>query len=154
MLAGNANKLLVGSDGGVYASKNADTFTATNMSFTQLNDSINTIEFYSGDISADFINSVKRIAVGGAQDNGSSVAIWDTQTEPLVAKPWVQVNGGDGIYATIEPINASRVYASAPPVHWAVTTGLLIPGTVTIESLFCFPFTSINTTARSVFASN
>ena len=121
-VAGDENQLLVGSDGGVYVSNNADTFTATNMSFTQLNDSINTIEFYSGDISADFINSDQRIAVGGAQDNGSSVAIWNTQVEPFEAKAWIQVNGGDGIYATIEPVNGDRVYVESQFGNMRIST--------------------------------
>ncbi|HFC30130.1 MAG TPA: hypothetical protein ENJ44_03695, partial [Oceanospirillales bacterium] len=52
-VAGDDSKLLVGSDGGIYYSGNA-TASATNMTYTNLNNSLNSIEFYSGDISADF----------------------------------------------------------------------------------------------------
>lgn len=112
-VAGDPTKLLVGSDGGVYYTANATVQNPRDISYTQLNNSINSIEFYSGDISADFVNSTARVVVGGAQDNGSSVAIWNTDLEPFEAKPWTQVNGGDGIYATIEPINGNRVYVES-----------------------------------------
>ncbi|MGJ8662033.1 MAG: hypothetical protein ACSHWU_00215 [Marinicella sp.] len=121
-VAGDPTQLLVGSDGGVYYTSNADEANARNIEYTQLNNTINTIEFYSGDISADFMNSDVRFAVGGAQDNGSSVVQWDTTSEPFEAKPWTQVNGGDGIYATIEPINGQRVYVESQFGNMRIST--------------------------------
>lgn len=121
-VAGDPTQLLVGSDGGVYYTANADASNPRDIIYTQLNNSINTIEFYSGDISADFANSTDRVAVGGAQDNGSSVALWDTNSEPFVAKAWTRVNGGDGIYATIEPINGQRVYVESQFGNMSIST--------------------------------
>ena len=48
------DRLLIGNDGGVYYSGNADAASATQVEFTQLNDSLSTIEFYSGDITQEF----------------------------------------------------------------------------------------------------
>lgn len=107
-VAGDESQLLVGSDGGVYYAANADQSNPRNIVYTQLNDSINGIEFYSGDISANFATSTNRAAVGGAQDNGSSVAVW--QNETVEAKEWDRVLGGDGIYATLEPVTGLRSY--------------------------------------------
>ena len=121
-VAGDPSQLLVGNDGGVYYTSNADASNPRDIIYTQLNNSINTIEFYSGDISADFSNSTERVAVGGAQDNGSSVALWDTNTETFEAKPWTQVNGGDGIYAAIEPINGQRVYVESQFGNMRIST--------------------------------
>ncbi len=121
-VAGDPTQLLVGSDGGAYYTDNAEAVNARDIVYTQLNDTINTIEFYSGDISADFINSTQRVAVGGAQDNGSSVALWNTNTEPFEAKAWTRVNGGDGIYATIEPLNGQRVYVESQFGNMRIST--------------------------------
>jgi len=60
--------------------------------------------------------------VGGAQDNGSSVALWDTNTELFEAKAWTRVNGGDGIYATLEPINGQRVYVESQFGNMRIST--------------------------------
>ncbi len=116
------NRLLVGNDGGIYYTANAGASNPRNIVYSQLNNTINTIEFYSGDISADFVNSTNRVAVGGAQDNGSSVATWDLSSESFGAKPWTQVNGGDGIYATIEPINGQRVYVESQFGNMRIST--------------------------------
>jgi hypothetical protein len=121
-VAGDPDQLLVGSDGGVYHTANARAANPRDIVYTQLNDTINTIEFYSGDISADFSQATDRVAVGGAQDNGSSVGIWDTQVEPFEAKPWTRVSGGDGIYATLEPINGQRVYVESQFGNMRIST--------------------------------
>ncbi len=121
-VAGDPTKLLVGSDGGVFYTDNADESNARSIVYTQLNDTINTIEFYSGDISANFSNTPIKQIVGGAQDNGSSVASWDTDSEPLTAKAWQRVNGGDGIYATLEPIEGQRVYVESQRGNMRIST--------------------------------
>ena len=48
--------LLAGSDGGAYVTLNADVISPTLPIWNQLNDSLNTIEFYSGDITGNFAN--------------------------------------------------------------------------------------------------
>jgi hypothetical protein len=97
-------KLLIGSDGGVYYSSNA---TAATASFIPLNDSLNTIEFYSGDITANFATSANPGASGGAQDNGSSAVQFGANPGAL---QWESTNSGDGTYTRIEPLNAQRWY--------------------------------------------
>ena len=64
---------------------------------------LNTIEFYSGDISGNFANcSRTRGAVGGAQDNGpSSVTFRAAPTGPV---QWQMGLGGDGFSGRIDPV--------------------------------------------------
>jgi len=46
---------------------------------------LNTIEFYSGDISGNFLNAASPQASGGSQDNGSiSVTFTGTPTGPVL----------------------------------------------------------------------
>jgi len=101
------DKLLLGSDGGVWLSLNA---TAASPTFVPLNNSINTIEFYSGDITANFATSASPGASGGAQDNGSNVRLW---TGNPGATDWTTRLGGDGIYTRIEPVLGQRWYYSS-----------------------------------------
>ncbi len=125
-VAGDDTKLLVGSDGGIYYTANADESNPRDIIYTQLNDTVNTIEFYSGDITENFANSTLKSAIGGAQDNGSSAVTWDTNSETVTAKPWTRINGGDGIYATIEPINGQRAYVESQFGNMRIsTTGVL-----------------------------
>lgn len=107
-VAGDSSRLLIGNDGGVYYTGNADVANPRSMVFTQLNDTLNTIEFYSGDITANFNTSANPGIIGGAQDNGSSVHVWSGA--PSEAE-WDEILGGDGIYARIEPVNEQRWYA-------------------------------------------
>ena len=66
--------LLVGSDGGMFSTSNADIASrrARRRSFN-MDTGLNTIEFYSGDISGYFATSPNPSAAGGAQDNAPSV---------------------------------------------------------------------------------
>jgi len=107
---GESSRLLVGNDGGVYYTSNADAANPRNMVFTHLNTTLNTIEFYSGDISGNFNTSPNPGAIGGAQDNGTSVSVWGGAPGEAV---WSEVWGGDGIYARIEPVNGQRWYAES-----------------------------------------
>lgn len=94
---GSGTTMLAGNDGGIYLTTNAHQAATT---FTQLNDSVSTIEFYSGDISANFANDTDPFIVGGAQDNGSSAFQWTTGNPgPAI---WTERNGGDGMFARIE----------------------------------------------------
>ncbi len=115
-IGGDSNRLLVGNDGGVYYTENA---TAAIPSWTPLNASINAIEFYSGDLSANFATSNNRVVIGGAQDNGTSVL---TQSGPAGPAAWTHVFGGDGITTRIEPILRQRVYMSSQRGNVVVST--------------------------------
>ena len=96
----DSDKLLIGSDGGVYYTENA---TAAFPSFRQLNDTINSIEFYFGDITSNFANSANPAIGAGAQDNGcSAVKFNGTPTGPIM---WTSNCSGDGTMTKIEPIN-------------------------------------------------
>ncbi len=68
-LPGSSSQMLFGSDGGIYYSETGDQQQPL---FQQLNTTLSTIEFYGGDISANFATSPNPFAVAGAQDNGSS----------------------------------------------------------------------------------
>ena len=63
---------------------------------------LNTIEFYSGDISGNFATSATPQASGGAQDNGAvSVSFAGSPTGPA---QWQMGLGGDGFYSRIDPV--------------------------------------------------
>lgn len=102
-------QMLVGTDGGVYYT--ADALNSVRPTWISLNRDFPTIEFYSGDISANFATATVRSASGGAQDNGSSVSTWTDG--PPVAQPWTVRLGGDGIVTRIEPVNNLRYYYSS-----------------------------------------
>ncbi len=104
----DSNKLLVGNDGGVYYTSNAAVASPTLPTFTQLNDSINTIETYAGDITANFATSANPGASSGQQDNGCSAAQW-TGGAPGT-KLWTATNSGDGFFTRIEPVLGQRWY--------------------------------------------
>lgn len=109
-------KVLTGSDGGVYYTANmtfgtGGSSTANRPSFIPLNQTIGTIELYSGDITANFANAVTPGASAGAQDNGSSWARWSASNPGPT--PWTERNGGDGIYTRIEPVLENRWYYSS-----------------------------------------
>lgn len=110
------DRLLIGSDGGVYYSANARAATPT---FTPINDSLNTIEFYSGDITANFATSANPGASGGAQDNGSSAVLFGANPGAVM---WESTNSGDGTYTRIEPLNAQRWYYQSQNGNVRVST--------------------------------
>ena len=100
---GSSSVLLAGNDGGVHVTTNANAATATtDPTWSYMGNGLNTIEFYSGDISGDFANSPAPQANGGSQDNGSmSVTFAGTPTGPV---QWQMGRGGDGFYARIDPV--------------------------------------------------
>jgi hypothetical protein len=115
---GSSTNLVAGSDGGVYVSNdaaNAPQGTATGINnpptFTQVNATLNTIEFYGGDISNNFATASAPFIVGGAQDNGSSYYQFAGGSScPATGCAWSQRIGGDGFYARIEPKQGQRVF--------------------------------------------
>ena len=69
---GSSSTLVVGNDGGVHGTTNADTASGTvDPTWFNMDTGLNTIEFYSGDISGNFATAAAPQANGGAQDNGS-----------------------------------------------------------------------------------
>jgi len=115
---GSSSNLLAGNDGGIYVSNNAVNApqgTATGINnpptFKDVNATMNTIEFYSGDISANFGSSPNAFIVAGAQDNGSSFHQFAGDTScPAAGCQWSQRIGGDGFFARIEPKQGQRVF--------------------------------------------
>lgn len=112
----DANKVLSGSDGGVFYTANAQfgsggSSTANRPTFISLNQTIGSIELYSGDITANFATAPSPGASAGAQDNGSDAVRWNN-TDPAAVQ-WNVRLGGDGIYTRIEPVNEQRWYFSS-----------------------------------------
>jgi Dockerin type I domain len=100
---GSSSILLLGNDGGIHGTINADIASQT-MSPTWFNmdTGLNVIEFYSGDISGNFATSSAPQVSGGAQDNGSSsVTFSGSPTGPVL---WQMGVGGDGFYSRIDPV--------------------------------------------------
>ena len=101
---GSSSILLEGSDGGIFSTSNADAAVSGVLRPTWVNmdNGINSIEFYSGDISGNFATSPTPQAVGGAQDNGpSSVTFTGSPTGPV---QWQMGLGGDGFFSRIDPV--------------------------------------------------
>src|SRR5205085_5793263 len=101
---GSSDLLLEGSDGGIFGSINATAAVVglTRNTWFNMDTGLNTIEFYSGDISGNFATSAAPAAVGGAQDNGpSSVTFAGAATGPV---QWQEGLGGDGFSGRIDPV--------------------------------------------------
>ena len=100
---GSSSILAVGNDGGAHGTINADIVNqTTDPTWFNMDTGINTIEFYSGDISGNFANASTPQANGGAQDNGSSsITFTGTPTGPVL---WQLGVGGDGFFARIDPV--------------------------------------------------
>jgi hypothetical protein len=119
---GSSTNLLAGNDGGVYVSNNAvnapqGTLTGVNNppTFKDVNASLNTIEFYGGDISQNFGSDPAPFVVAGAQDNGSSYYQFAGGSScPAAGCVWSQRMGGDGFFARIEPKKGQRVFMETP----------------------------------------
>jgi hypothetical protein len=100
---GSSSILLAGNDGGIHATTNADmTTAAADPAWFNLDGGLNTIEFYSGDISGNFATSANPQANGGAQDNGSMSATFTGF--PTGPAQWQTGKGGDGFYGRIDPV--------------------------------------------------
>ena len=109
-MPGSSSTLLAGSDGGIWETQTAD---QQQPAWVQLNNTISTIEFYSGDISANFANAITPSITAGAQDNGSSTMQWPGQN-PSPTSTWTMQFGGDGIFSRLEPKQGLRYYHETP----------------------------------------
>jgi len=100
---GSSSILASGNDGGLHGITNADIVNqTTDPTWFNMDTDINTIEFYSGDISGNFANAASPQASGGSQDNSSgSVTFIGTPTGPV---QWQVGIGGDGFYSRIDPV--------------------------------------------------
>ena len=101
---GSSNILLEGSDGGIFSTSNAaaaaeDTLRPT---WVNMDSGLNTIEFYSGDLSGNFATSATPKAVAGAQDNGASSVTFTGS--PTGGVQWQMGLGGDGFSGQIDPV--------------------------------------------------
>ena len=102
-LPGSSSILVIGNDGGAHGTTNADIASQTqDPTWFNMDTGLNTIEFYSGDISGNFLNAASPQASGGAQDNGSSsITFTGAPTGPVL---WQLGVGGDGFYSRIDPV--------------------------------------------------
>ncbi len=91
---GTSSQFLVGNDGGVYLGNGSVG------GFTQLNDTINSTQWYAGQISANFANAATQYLFAGAQDNGT--ASWDSSRSDFTWQ--ARSNGGDGFFSAFDPI--------------------------------------------------
>ena len=91
---GSSSILLIGSDGGAFSTPNADIAGTGTPTFVNMDTGLNTIEFYSGDISGNFADSPNPSAAGGAQDNAPSVVGFSGY--PTGPVQWQMTVGGDG----------------------------------------------------------
>lgn len=119
-VGGTSNQLLIGSDGGIYYSPNANAADINSVTFTQLNNTVSTIEFYSGDITNNFAYDTDPGINAGAQDNGSSVFVWNNI--PPGPAIWQVKRGGDGMYARIEQLQGLRWYQESQNGNIYVST--------------------------------
>jgi hypothetical protein len=108
-LPGSSSILLIGNDGGAHGTTNADiTNVTTDPTWFNMDTGLNTIEFYSGDISGNFLNAASPQASGGSQDNGSSsITFTGTPTGPVL---WQLGIGGDGFYSRIDPVGTGSSF--------------------------------------------
>lgn len=102
-VSGSSSILMLGNDGGVHGTTNANAATSSqDPTWFNMDTGLNTIEFYSGDTSGNFANAGSPQASGGAQDNGpSSVTFAGSPTGPV---QWQMGLGGDGFYSRIDPV--------------------------------------------------
>jgi hypothetical protein len=108
---GSSSILVVGNDGGIHVTTNANAAALNTARPTWLNmdGGLNTIEFYSGDISGNFATSAAPAAVGGAQDNGPSAVTF--AGNPTGPTQWQMGLGGDGFSGQIDPLGTGSTQA-------------------------------------------
>ena len=90
----NGTTFLLGNDGGVYYNNASGGVN----NWKQLNDTINTTQFYAGQIGKDFAGGGQQWWLGGMQDNGN--ASWDSTKANLTATG--RSVGGDGFFSSFD----------------------------------------------------
>lgn len=99
----NPSTFLAGNDGGVYFG------TGAVGGFTQLNNSLSTLQFYAGQIGANFGQvggAATQYAFGGMQDNGN--ASFDSVTNSGSNLKWTaRGTGGDGFFTAFDVLGGS-----------------------------------------------
>lgn len=95
--AGNENKVLFGTDGGLFYCDNIATATGNSSAILARNKDYNTVQFYYGDISS-LINGAADDLIGGTQDNGTP-AVYDAVAG---ANGFTDITGGDGGYTEVD----------------------------------------------------
>jgi hypothetical protein len=119
--------ILLGNDGGIFKNTNRGDAAA----WSQLNNSINTNQFYAGQIGKDFANGTQWW-FGGMQDNGNSS--WDSSKADLTSTG--RSVGGDGFFTAFD------VLAGTEAAGWWITE-------YTYGSVYC----SKNSGANGPFSS-
>jgi len=119
--------ILLGNDGGIFKNTNRGDVAA----WSQLNNSINTNQFYAGQIGKDFANGTQWW-FGGMQDNGNSS--WDSSKADLTSTG--RSVGGDGFFTAFD------VLAGTEAAGWWITE-------YTYGSVYC----SKNSGANGPFSS-
>jgi hypothetical protein len=112
-IPGSSSEALFTNDGGIYYSPNANEPVKNDIDFIALNANLDTssLEFYGGDITANFATRSDPGVVGGMQDNGSAVFQWDLGVgEVITPAIWVTRLGGDGMRSLLEPTTDGRLY--------------------------------------------
>ncbi len=120
---GSSSILLEGSDGGIFSTSNANVAqeATARPTWVNMDTGLNTIEFYSGDISGNFATAAAPQAVAGAQDNGPSSV---TFTSTPVASQWQMGLGGDGFSGLVNSVGQGTTAAQgAITVSAAGTAG-------------------------------
>jgi len=127
-LPGSSDLYLVGDDGGIHGTTNATAAActpgtsggiatcvtgSTRPSWFNVDGGINSIEFYSGDISGNFASSAYPQLAAGAQDNGPSTATFTGY--PTGPTMWQMGTGGDGFSGLIDPLGTGGTTSYGGP---------------------------------------
>ena len=92
------------------------TGAGTHLDGLNIDGGLNTIEFYSGDISANFATSANPQIDGGAQDNGPSSATFaGSPTGPI---QWQMGTGGDGFCGGSRQYDERHAAGAPLPPVW------------------------------------
>ena len=113
---GNENKVVFGTDGGVFYCDDITTALGNASAISARNKDYNTVQFYYGDISS-VINGANDDLIGGTQDNGTP-AVYDAVAG---ANSFTDITGGDGGYTDIDDNGNYIVTAYPTNDHYVFT---------------------------------
>jgi len=115
---GNANKVVFGTDGGIFYCDDITIASASTTAITARNKDYNTVQFYYGDIVA-VINGGADDLVGGTQDNGTPTIL----DAVAGANSSTDITGGDGGYTEYDDTGVYIVTAYPNNNHYAFVFG-------------------------------